>query len=189
MPLAFSEIYRVVKLIPKGRVMSYSAVARQCGYPRAARQVGYAMYGLPAELGDRVPWWRVINAQGRISNAYGPEEQKRRLLLQKARARARALNDAMTAIQRKARLCESADYYTLLGVGPRASLEEVRAGYLRERSALSPSVLPYRSRAAMDRELRQISLVLDEAYAVLSDPVRRACYSLGEPRMEAVRTG
>ena len=43
--------------------------------------------------------------------------------------------------------------------------------------------------AAMDRELRQISLVLDEAYAVLSDPVRRACYSLGEPRMEAVRTG
>lgn len=80
MPLAFSEIYRVVKLIPKGRVMSYSAVARQCGYPRAARQVGYAMYGLPAELGDRVPWWRVINAQGRISNAYGPEEQKRRLM-------------------------------------------------------------------------------------------------------------
>ena len=130
-------------------------------------------------------------ALGALSHPHllSPEEQKRRLLLQKARARARALNDAMTAIQRKARLCESADYYTLLGVGPRASLEEVRAGYLRERSALSPSVLPYRCRAAMDRELRQISLVLDEAYAVLSDPVRRACYSLGEPRMEAVRTG
>ena len=59
--------------------MSYSGIARQCGYPRAARQVGYAMYGLPEPLSDKVPWWRVINAQGRISNAYGPEEQKRRL--------------------------------------------------------------------------------------------------------------
>jgi len=29
----------------------------------------------------------------------------------------------------------------------------------------------------MDRELRQIAMVLDEAYAVLSDPVRRACYA------------
>ncbi len=79
MPLSFTEIYRVVKLIPKGHVMSYSGVARQCGYPRAARQVGYAMFGLPDALSGKVPWWRVINAQGRISNAYGPEEQRRRL--------------------------------------------------------------------------------------------------------------
>ena len=68
----------------------------------------------------------------------------------------------MTAIQRKARLCESADYYTLLGVGPRASLEEVRAGYLRERFGAVAFGAAYRSRAAMDRELRQISLVLDK---------------------------
>ena len=79
MPLKFEEIYRVVKLIPKGRVMSYSGVARQCGYPRSARQVGYALHGLPAELHERVPWWRVINAAGRISNQYAAKEQSKRL--------------------------------------------------------------------------------------------------------------
>lgn len=70
-------MYRVVKLIPKGMVMSYSGVARQCGSPRSARYVGFALHALPADT--RVPWWRVINAQGRISNQYAPDEQKRRL--------------------------------------------------------------------------------------------------------------
>ena len=88
MPLTFTEIYRVVKRIPRGRVMSYSGVARQCGHPRAARQVGYAMFGLPEALANKVPWWRVINAQGRISNAYGPDEQRRRLLAEGVRVSA-----------------------------------------------------------------------------------------------------
>ncbi len=76
----FADVYRVVRLIPKGMVMSYSGVARQCGRPRSARYVGFALHALlrsPAR--DRVPWWRVINAQGRISNLYAPEEQRRRL--------------------------------------------------------------------------------------------------------------
>jgi methylated-DNA-protein-cysteine methyltransferase related protein len=79
MPLTFSEVYRIVKLIPKGCVMSYSGVARQCGHPRAARQVGYALHGLPAELHERVPWWRVINAAGRVSNQFHPSKQVNRL--------------------------------------------------------------------------------------------------------------
>ncbi|PJF47402.1 MAG: cysteine methyltransferase [Chloroflexi bacterium] len=58
-------------------VMSYSGVARQCGSPRSARYVGFALHALPAHT--RVPWWRVINAQGRISNPYAPDEQRRRL--------------------------------------------------------------------------------------------------------------
>lgn len=79
MTLTFDEVYRVVRLIPKGKVMSYGGVARQCGYPRAARQVGYALFDLPEALSERVPWWRVINSAGRISNAYQPAEQQRRL--------------------------------------------------------------------------------------------------------------
>jgi methylated-DNA-protein-cysteine methyltransferase-like protein len=75
MPLSFETVYRVVRLIPKGRIMSYSGVARQCGYPRAARQVGYALAALPEALSAIVPWWRVVNAAGRISNAYHPERQ------------------------------------------------------------------------------------------------------------------
>ncbi len=80
MALEFKDVYAVIKLIPKGCVMSYSGVARQCGYPRAARQVGHALHALPQ--GSRVPWWRVINAQGRISNsstADAPNRQRERL--------------------------------------------------------------------------------------------------------------
>jgi methylated-DNA-protein-cysteine methyltransferase-like protein len=76
--MEFNDVYRVVKLIPRGMVMSYGGVARQCGSPRSARYVGYALHALPA--GTKVPWWRVINVQGRISNQFGPQEQKRRLL-------------------------------------------------------------------------------------------------------------
>ncbi len=75
--MRFEDVYAVVRLIPKGMVMSYSGVARQCGSPRSARYVGFALHALPAD--SRVPWWRVINAQGRISNQYAPVEQKRRL--------------------------------------------------------------------------------------------------------------
>jgi methylated-DNA-protein-cysteine methyltransferase-like protein len=59
------QVYDVVRLIPKGRVMSYGGVARQCGQPGRARGVGYALYGLPDPV--HVPWWRVVNSSGRIS--------------------------------------------------------------------------------------------------------------------------
>ena len=73
----FDDVYRVVKRIPKGMVMSYGGVARQCGSPRSARYVGFALHALPA--GSNVPWWRVINSQGRISNQFASIEQRRRL--------------------------------------------------------------------------------------------------------------
>ena len=74
----YSEVYEVVKLIPAGQVMSYSGVARQMGRPGLQRMVGYALRSLAGSDHD-VPWWRVVNAQGRISNAYGPEAQRERL--------------------------------------------------------------------------------------------------------------
>jgi len=70
----YAQVYAVVKLIPKGMVMSYGGVARQCGRPGLARTVGYALHNLPPN--SRVPWWRVVNAMGRISNSYGPERQR-----------------------------------------------------------------------------------------------------------------
>jgi methylated-DNA-protein-cysteine methyltransferase related protein len=69
----YASIYALVKLIPKGRVMSYGGVARQIGRPRNARAVGYALFALPAELHNKVPWWRVINSAGRISNSASPD--------------------------------------------------------------------------------------------------------------------
>ena len=39
----FPAVYEVVRQIPRGRVMSYGQIARLLGFPRAARQVGWAM--------------------------------------------------------------------------------------------------------------------------------------------------
>lgn len=61
----YHRIYRVVRHIPKGRVATYGIVARLAGRPGAARTVGWALSALPHD--HDVPWWRVINAAGRIS--------------------------------------------------------------------------------------------------------------------------
>lgn len=74
----YAAVYEVVRLIPEGSVMSYSGVARQMGRPGLQRMVGYALRALSGRE-HSVPWWRVVNAEGRISNAYGPEEQRSRL--------------------------------------------------------------------------------------------------------------
>jgi len=58
-------VWAMVRRIPRGRVATYGQIAGQCGLGGQARQVGYALHGLPEDSG--VPWHRVINAQGRIS--------------------------------------------------------------------------------------------------------------------------
>ena len=62
---SYQLIYAVVRRIPKGRVATYGQVAKLAGLPRQARLVGYALNNLPAN--SRVPWQRVINAQGKVS--------------------------------------------------------------------------------------------------------------------------
>lgn len=79
----FERVYDVVKQIPRGRVATYGQIGWiAAGSPHAARTVGWALHGLPENRIDEVPWWRVINAQGRISNSrarHGAAEQRRRL--------------------------------------------------------------------------------------------------------------
>ncbi|GJG85691.1 hypothetical protein tb265_08720 [Gemmatimonadetes bacterium T265] len=64
-PSSHAAIYRVVRRIPRGRVATYGQVAWLAGLPGQARLVGYAMHAAAPD--DRVPWHRVVNAQGRIS--------------------------------------------------------------------------------------------------------------------------
>jgi methylated-DNA-protein-cysteine methyltransferase-like protein len=66
----YDRIYAVVKRIPRGRVATYGQVAALAGLGRQARMVGYALHALP--VGARVPWQRVINAAGRISERANP---------------------------------------------------------------------------------------------------------------------
>jgi len=46
-------------------VATYGQVAALAGLPRAARQIGYALHVLPD--GSDVPWQRVVNARGELS--------------------------------------------------------------------------------------------------------------------------
>lgn len=75
-------VIKVVNLIPYGKIVSYGQVALYLGLPRAARQVGWVLNGL--EDHTPLPWWRVVNNQGRISikGSKHSAEQQRQLLLQ-----------------------------------------------------------------------------------------------------------
>jgi len=61
----YRRVYRIVRHIPKGRVATYGVIARLAGRPGSARTVGWALSALPQDAD--VPWWRVLNAAGRIS--------------------------------------------------------------------------------------------------------------------------
>jgi methylated-DNA-protein-cysteine methyltransferase-like protein len=62
-------IYETVGRVPYGKVATYGQVATLSGYPGRARQVGYALAGMPEELD--LPWHRIINAQGKVSPRTG----------------------------------------------------------------------------------------------------------------------
>lgn len=64
----FERIYNVVKRIPEGRVATYGQVAMAAGNPRWARVVGYALHSNPDP--ERIPCYRVVNRDGRVSPAF-----------------------------------------------------------------------------------------------------------------------
>ncbi len=68
-----NRIWQVVASIPPGRVATYGDIAQLAGLSRAARRVGRALRKLPPDT--RIPWHRVINAQGRISLPDGSASQ------------------------------------------------------------------------------------------------------------------
>ncbi len=60
-----TRVIQIVSHIPYGHVMSYGQVASYGGAPRGARQVGWILNQLDEQI--ELPWWRVVNNQGRIS--------------------------------------------------------------------------------------------------------------------------
>jgi len=76
----FEDVYEVVKLIPRGRVTTYGAIARYLGTKMSARMVGWAMNA--AHDFASVPAHRVVNAQGLLTGKahFGtPTAMQRRL--------------------------------------------------------------------------------------------------------------
>lgn len=64
------QVWEITKLVPKGRVISYVAIAKAVGFPNHSRHVGKAMGGCPKD----VPAHRVISSSGTLSV---PEFQER----------------------------------------------------------------------------------------------------------------
>jgi len=80
-PDFFNAVWEVVKLIPKGRVTSYGAIARYLGVARAARMVGWAMN---ASHGQGVPAHRVLNRNGQLTGKHHfPHPELMQQLLEK----------------------------------------------------------------------------------------------------------
>lgn len=61
----FADVFEIVKLIPKGRVSTYGAIANCLGLKSGARMVGWAMNASHAEKG--VPAHRVVNRNGLLT--------------------------------------------------------------------------------------------------------------------------
>ncbi len=66
--ITFEAVYEVVRKIPRGKVASYGQIAAMLGNIRWARVVGYALHDNPD--GDYTPCYRVVNKEGRVSDAF-----------------------------------------------------------------------------------------------------------------------
>lgn len=72
------KVLRELARIPRGSVISYGALARRAGVPRAARAVGAVMAWNPFPL--VLPCHRVVRSSGEIGRYGGGEAMKRALL-------------------------------------------------------------------------------------------------------------
>jgi methylated-DNA-protein-cysteine methyltransferase-like protein len=82
-PQAYNQqVWDLVRQVPRGRVATYGQIALMLPPPmgvdfeayraQSARWVGAAMAACP----DDVPWQRIINSQGKISERPGAERQR-----------------------------------------------------------------------------------------------------------------
>lgn len=87
------RVYRIVRAIPPGRVMTYGQIAEILGEGYTPRTVGFVMHGADDAT---TPWQRVINAQGACSTSriiLPPDRQQRMLEAEGVRFDARGRCD------------------------------------------------------------------------------------------------
>lgn len=77
----FEQVYDVARMIPKGRVTSYGAIAASLGAKSSSRMVGWAMNGCHFAK-PKVPAHRVVNRNGMLTGKFHFEDhsQMARLL-------------------------------------------------------------------------------------------------------------
>ncbi len=89
----FSQVYKIVLQIPKGKVLTYGTISNLIGRRLTAQGVGWALNALPERPkkgqteppfhSGNIPWHRVINSKGGISTSRHldmPADLQRKLL-------------------------------------------------------------------------------------------------------------
>ena len=95
----FGDVYDVVRLIPKGRVTSYGAIANCLGTKLSARMVGWAMNGAH-HAKPKVPAHRVVNRNGMLSGKHHFETPTRMEELLKKEG-IKVMNDTIVDFDKK----------------------------------------------------------------------------------------
>lgn len=74
----WAPVYKFVKLIPRGRVMTYGGLAKALSLRGGARSAGRAMAASPS--GQGIPWHRVVGHGGKLLIREPYSSLQRRLL-------------------------------------------------------------------------------------------------------------
>ena len=64
------RIIDVIRALREGEVATYGDIAEVAGFPKQARLVGHLL----AVTDDDLPWWRVVNASGRLVPGHEAEQ-------------------------------------------------------------------------------------------------------------------
>lgn len=65
----YEQVFEIVRLIPKGRVSAYGAIAKALGSAKSSRMVGYAL-SMAGFAYPPVPAHRVVNSCGLLSGKF-----------------------------------------------------------------------------------------------------------------------
>jgi methylated-DNA-protein-cysteine methyltransferase-like protein len=84
----YSQVWEIVRKIPYGRVASYGQIAKILPQPAGVDAETYLEFGAlwvsgaVASCPDDVPWQRVVNSKGEISEKNGADARRHKLLLE-----------------------------------------------------------------------------------------------------------
>ncbi|MDJ0664246.1 MAG: MGMT family protein [Acidimicrobiia bacterium] len=67
-----AAVISVIESLQPGEVAAYGEIATEAGYPGAARAVGNLLRNVPG-----LPWWRVVNAAGRLTPGNETDQAER----------------------------------------------------------------------------------------------------------------
>lgn len=82
----YAQVWELVRQVPEGKVVTYGQVAKILPPPQGVEIEAYAAFGprwvggAMANCPDDVPWQRVINSKGEISQRPGAQRQKELLI-------------------------------------------------------------------------------------------------------------